>query len=60
MSTFPKYIVPNLEFREKIVSLSQENVKYCYQCSNCTGICPLNMVSSFNPREFIHLGQIGI
>ncbi|MFX0088182.1 MAG: (Fe-S)-binding protein, partial [Candidatus Hodarchaeota archaeon] len=25
-----------------------------------TGICPLNMVSSFNPREFIHLGQIGI
>ncbi|WP_455465247.1 (Fe-S)-binding protein [Candidatus Hodarchaeum mangrovi] len=60
MSTFPKYIVPNLEFREKIIGLSQENLNYCYQCSTCTGICPINMVSSFNPREFIHLGQIGI
>ncbi len=60
MSTFSRYVVPDLEFRKKIVSLSLENINYCYQCSNCTGICPLNMVSSFNPRELIHWGQLGL
>ena len=60
MSTFSRYIVPDLEFRKKIVSLSQDNVNYCYQCSSCTGICPLNMVSTFNPRELIHWGQLGL
>ncbi|MFX0151295.1 MAG: (Fe-S)-binding protein [Candidatus Hodarchaeota archaeon] len=60
MSAFSKYVVPDLEFRKKIVKMSQDNINYCYQCSNCTGICPLNMVSSFNPREIIHWGQLGL
>ncbi|MHA2226293.1 MAG: (Fe-S)-binding protein [Candidatus Hodarchaeales archaeon] len=60
MSKYSRYVVPDLEFRKKIVNLSQDNINYCYQCSSCTGICPLNMVSSFNPREFIHWGQIGL
>jgi Fe-S oxidoreductase len=60
MSSFSRYVVPNLEFRKKIVSLSLENINFCYQCSSCTGICPVNMVSSFNPRELIHWGQLGL
>ncbi|MHA2245834.1 MAG: (Fe-S)-binding protein [Candidatus Hodarchaeales archaeon] len=60
MSTFSRYIVPDLKFRKKIVSLSQDNINYCYQCSSCTGICPLNLVSAFNPRELIHWGQLGL
>ena len=60
MSTFSRYVVPDLEFRKKIVSMSQDNINFCYQCSNCTGICPINMVSSFNPREIIHWGQLGL
>jgi Fe-S oxidoreductase len=60
MSSDSRYVVPNLEFRKKLVSLSQENINFCYQCSSCTGICPVNIVSSFNPRELIHLGQLGL
>ncbi|MHA2366906.1 MAG: (Fe-S)-binding protein [Candidatus Hodarchaeales archaeon] len=54
------YIVPNLELRKKIVELSKNNLSICYQCSSCTGICPLNMLYPFNPRDFIHWGQIGL
>ncbi|MHA2219098.1 MAG: hypothetical protein ACXACY_24535, partial [Candidatus Hodarchaeales archaeon] len=54
-----KYDVPNLKLRKKLNNLSQNNLDYCYQCSTCSGICPINMVSSYNPRELIHLGQIG-
>lgn len=60
MSTFSRYLVPDLDFRKKIVSMSQDNINFCYQCSNCTGICPINIVSSFNPREIIHWGQLGL
>ncbi|MFW9779758.1 MAG: (Fe-S)-binding protein [Candidatus Heimdallarchaeota archaeon] len=55
-----RYFTPNLDFRDKIITLSQNNLKYCYQCANCTGICPINIVSSFNPRELIHMAQLGI
>ncbi len=55
-----KYLTPDLDFRKKILELSNGNLAYCYQCSSCTGICPLNLIGYFNPREFIHLGQIGL
>ncbi|MHA1983692.1 MAG: (Fe-S)-binding protein [Candidatus Hodarchaeales archaeon] len=60
MSTGSQYYIPNMEFRKKINKLSKNSLSYCYQCSTCTGICPLNMLFRFNPREIIHYGQIGI
>jgi len=60
MSSFSRYAVPDLEFRKKIIDMSQENLNFCYQCSGCTGVCPLNMVIKFNPREYIHRSQIGL
>ncbi|MHA1976327.1 MAG: (Fe-S)-binding protein [Candidatus Hodarchaeales archaeon] len=55
-----QYEKPNLKLRKKLNTLSQNNLDYCYQCSTCSGICPINMVSSYNPRELIHLGQLGL
>lgn len=34
-------------------------IKACYQCGNCTSVCPLRRVSKFNPRKFIHNAQLG-
>ncbi len=60
MSNGSQYFVPNMKIRNKINELSKNSLSYCYQCSTCTGICPLNMLFRFNPREIIHWGQIGI
>jgi len=60
MDVISKYHVPNLKLRKKINRLSGDNLDFCYQCSSCSGICPINMVSSYNPRELIHLGQLGL
>ncbi|MHA1940502.1 MAG: (Fe-S)-binding protein [Candidatus Hodarchaeales archaeon] len=54
------YSVPDLKLRNEINKLSQNQLNSCYQCSNCTSICPINMVSTYNPREVIHLGQTGL
>ena len=59
-SVISRYNVPNMKLRKKLNKLSQNNLDYCYQCSSCSGICPINMVSSYNPRELIHLGQTGL
>ena len=50
-------ITVNPEFRRKILELLPEEAKLCFNCGNCTAICPLE-IDGF-PRRIIRLVQLG-
>ncbi|HTX78381.1 MAG TPA: 4Fe-4S dicluster domain-containing protein [Longilinea sp.] len=36
------------------------NVEKCFNCGNCTAICPLTTASEIFPRRLIHYAQLGL
>ncbi|MFC1950208.1 (Fe-S)-binding protein [Chloroflexota bacterium] len=53
-------IVPLKEVTNIIKETGGEELKLCYQCGLCTGVCPWNMVRSFPVRRIIHQAQLGL
>jgi len=47
------------KFREKIESLSGENVFSCYQCGKCSGGCPSGEFMDLLPNQILKLIQLG-
>ncbi|MCK5324177.1 MAG: 4Fe-4S dicluster domain-containing protein [Desulfobulbaceae bacterium] len=46
------------EIAEKI---GLEEIKPCYSCSSCTGVCPVReIVDDFDPRRLIHMIILGM
>ena len=41
-------LIPKID--EEILRVS----RFCYQCGECTGACPLRRVSRFSPRSFVY------
>lgn len=47
-------------FIDKLSSLSGQNIRMCYQCSQCTASCPISYVDPFNIRRLIRALQFGL
>ncbi len=50
----------DFDLRRNLSELSQQNLRLCYQCSSCSGVCPWNDFREFDPRSIIHHGQLGV
>ena len=49
------------DFRKQIRSYNA-SLDYCFQCSTCTGICPVAQLTNgdFNPRKLIEASLLGL
>lgn len=46
-------------FINEVEARSQQNLKTCYQCGNCTAGCPYTFAYDFSVSQIMHLIQIG-
>ena len=53
-------VAPFKEAADIIKEAGGEELKLCYQCGLCTGVCPWNTVRSFLVRRIIHQAQLGL
>ena len=53
-------MTPLKEVTEIIEEAGGEELKLCYQCGLCTGVCPWNTVRSFLVRRIMHQAQLGL
>ncbi len=53
-------ITPLREVTDIIKEAGGEELKLCYQCGLCTGVCPWNIVRSFLVRRIMHQAQLGL
>ncbi len=53
-------ITPLKEVTDIIKEAGGEELKLCYQCGLCTGVCPWNTVRSFLVRRIMHQAQLGL
>ena len=53
--------VINFEFRNEVLK-HNASLSYCYQCSTCSGGCPVALMTegSYNPRKIIELAILGL
>jgi Fe-S oxidoreductase len=51
---------PLKETLDIILEESGDDLKSCYQCGLCTGVCPWNQLTDFNVRNLIHQSQMGV
>jgi quinone-modifying oxidoreductase subunit QmoC len=50
----------DLEFVEKLLGSGAAELKYCYQCSTCTVVCPITPDESPFPRKEMIYAQFGL
>jgi heterodisulfide reductase subunit C len=50
------------DFKNEIAEkIGLEEIKPCYSCGSCTGVCPVReMVDDFDPRRLIHMIIMGM
>ncbi len=53
-------LAPFREVTDIIKEAGGEELKLCYQCGLCTGVCPWNIVRSFLVRRIMHQAQLGL
>lgn len=53
-------LAPLKEVADIIKETGGEELKLCYQCGLCTGVCPWNTVRSFLVRRIMHQAQLGL
>jgi len=51
---------PLKEVTDIIKEAGGEELKLCYQCGLCTGVCPWNIVRSFLVRRIMYQAQLGL
>ncbi|TFF90962.1 MAG: 4Fe-4S dicluster domain-containing protein [Promethearchaeota archaeon] len=53
--------VINFDFRNEVLS-HNASLSYCYQCSTCSGGCPVALLTqgSYNPRKIIEEAILGL
>jgi heterodisulfide reductase subunit C len=49
-------------FKHEVVSkIGLEEIKPCYTCGSCTGVCPVReVIEDFDPRRLIHMIVLGL
>ena len=54
-------VLVNFDFRNEIIK-HQASLTYCYQCSTCSGGCPVALLTKgkYNPRKIIELALLGL
>ncbi|MBZ0265472.1 4Fe-4S dicluster domain-containing protein [bacterium] len=50
----------DMDFIEKVGTISGEAFKTCMQCGTCSTVCPMQESTEVTPRKIIHLAQWGI
>ena len=45
---------------ERVKKLGARNIGLCFNCGNCTAVCPLSSGSSIFPRKLITYAQLGL
>lgn len=53
-------MVPDLEFRDKVIKEGADTLNLCFMCGTCTGSCPSGKLTAFRTRNLIKLAQLGI
>ena len=53
-------LVPLKEVVDIIKEAGGEELKLCYQCGLCTGVCPWNIVRNFPVRRIMRQAQLGL
>jgi ferredoxin/nitrate reductase gamma subunit len=48
------------EFLTEFKKYGTVNIEKCYNCGNCTAICPLSTKDEIFPRRLIHYAQLGL
>ncbi len=50
------------EFKHRLYkSVSEETLKFCYQCGSCTASCPISRFTNiYRPNKILHLAKLGI
>ena len=53
--------VINFNFRNEVLK-HNASLSYCYQCSTCSGGCPVALITNgfYNPRKIIELSILGL
>lgn len=53
--------VVNFELRKEVIN-HNASLSYCYQCSTCSGGCPVALITNgkYNPRKIIELSILGL
>lgn len=53
--------VINFEFRNEVLK-HNASLNYCYQCSTCSGCCPVALITQggYNPRKIIEEAILGL
>ncbi|MHA1491938.1 MAG: 4Fe-4S dicluster domain-containing protein [Promethearchaeota archaeon] len=53
--------VINFELRNQVIK-HNASLSYCYQCSTCSGGCPVALLTqgSYNPRKIIEMAILGL
>ena len=51
----------NFDFRNQVIK-HNASLNYCYQCSTCSGGCPVALITEgkYNPRKIIELSILGL
>lgn len=48
----------DVEQIDKVVAERLRRLNYCYQCAQCSGVCPMSTLSDFRPRKFMIQAQL--
>jgi heterodisulfide reductase subunit C len=54
---------PNLDFKRLLLDVSlTDKIKYCYQCSRCSDVCPVaaHAPGRYEPRKLIMASYLGL
>lgn len=51
---------PMLEIAQTVEEVGGEELKKCYQCGTCSGVCPWGNLEQFSPRNFIDMVRLGL
>src|SRR4030065_152843 len=59
-TVLPENADPN--FKHEVASkIGLEEIKPCYACGSCTGVCPVReVIEDFDPRRLIHMIVLGL
>ena len=55
-----EFKTPTKEILDIILEEGGDDLKSCYQCGLCTGVCPWNRLIGFTLRNLIHKSQLGV
>ncbi|MBU4185657.1 MAG: 4Fe-4S dicluster domain-containing protein, partial [Proteobacteria bacterium] len=60
MTIYREDLEPRFKF--EVAELPEgENVKECFACGSCTGVCPVSqIIPEFDPRKILHMISLGL